>query len=105
MSLISKRKEIKAKILFISGIKVDIEMMLTNSNDLVKEALKKLKDIVAYSDPISNKMVEVEEQLIMDGINELKKLYMENNVTAILEQCKRLEDLFVMRNKKLIITK
>ena len=105
MGLISKKKEIKANVLFISGIKIDIEMMMANSNDLVKEALKKLRDIVAYSDPMSNKMVEVEEQLIMDGVVELKRLHMENNVTAVLNQCKRLEDLFVVRNKKIIATK
>lgn len=105
MGLISKKKEIKANVLFISGIKIDIEMMMENSNDLVKESLKKLRDVVAYSDPMSNKMVEAEEQLIMDGIVQLKRLYMENNVTAVLNQCKRLEDLFVVRNKKILATK
>ena len=105
MGLISKKKEIKANVLFISGIKIDIEMMMENSNDLVKESLKKLRDVVAYSDPMSNKIVEAEEQLIMDGIVELKRLHMENNVTAVLNQCKRLEDLFVVRNKKILATK
>lgn len=105
MGLISSRKKIKENVLFISGIKVDIEIMMMNSNDLVKESIKKLRDIVEYSDPMSNEMVEMEEQLIMETIVEMKRFHAESNMTEILRCCKKLEDLFVLRNKKLIVTK
>lgn len=105
MGLISSRKKIKENVLFISGIKVDIEIMMMNSNDLVKESIKKLRDIVEYSDPMSNEMVEIEEQLIMETIVEMKRFHTESNMTEMLRCCKKLEDLFVLRNKKLIVTK
>ena len=105
MGLISSRKKVKENVLFISGIKVDIEIMMMNGNDLVREAMKKLKDIVEYSDPMSNEMVKMEEQLIMETMVEMKIFHAESNIVEMLNCCKKLEELFMVRNKKLIVTK
>lgn len=105
MGLISSRKKVKENVLFISGIKVDIEIMMMNGNDLVREAMKKLKDIVEYSDPMSNEMVKMEEQLIMETMVEMKIFHTESNIVEMLNCCKKLEELFMVRNKKLIVTK
>lgn len=105
MGLISSRKKVKENVLFISGIKVDIEIMMMNGNDLVRESLKKLRDIVEYSDPMSNEMVKMEEQLIMETIFDMKRFHADRNIAEMLNCCKKLEELFVVRNKKLMVTK
>lgn len=98
--------KIKENVSFIKGINVDVEMLLQRSSDAeVKAALKKLSETVKYSDPMSNSVVAMQEQMIMQHLAELRTAFDAGNMDAVKELSAKIELLFVERNKKLMISK
>lgn len=98
--------EIKQNTLFIKGVSIDIEMMMRNCGDAeIKETLGKLHDVVLYSDPMSNKYVEAEEEQIMENMMELKSSMAAGDFVTSGMLCYRLRNLFEERNKKILATK
>lgn len=98
--------KIKENVSFIKGINVDVEMLLQRSDDAeVKGALKKLSETVKYSDPMSNKVVAMQEQMIMQYLAELRVKFDAGDMAAVKELCSKIELMFVERNKKLMVSK
>lgn len=98
--------EIKQNTIFIKGISIDIEMMMRNCNDAeIKLTLGKLHDVVLYSDPMSNKYVESEEEQIMENMVDLKSAMASGDFVTASMLCYRLRNLFEERNKKILATK
>lgn len=102
----NRTTEIKQNTVFIKGIGIDIEMMIKNCNDAeIKKTLGKLHDIVVYSDPMSNRYVESEEEQIMDNMVELKSTMSTGDFVSAERLCYKLMSLFEERNKKILATK
>lgn len=98
--------KIKENVSFIKGINVDVEMLLQRSDDAeVKAALKKLSETIKYSDPMSNSVVAMQEQMIMQYLAELRVKFDAGDMKAVKELCPKIELLFVERNKKLMVSK
>ena len=98
--------KIKENVSFIKGINVDVEMLLQRSSDAeVKGALKKLSETIKYSDPMSNKVVAMQEQMIMQYLAELRVKFDAGAMASVKELCSKIELLFVERNKKLMVSK
>ncbi|MDE6516358.1 MAG: hypothetical protein K2L18_00700 [Acetatifactor sp.] len=98
--------KIKENVSFIKGINVDVEMLLQRSSDAeIKAALKKLSETIKYSDPMSNSVVAIQEQMIMQYLTELRVKFDAGDMAAVKELCPKLELLFVERNKKLMVSK
>lgn len=97
---------IKQEVVFIKGVCIDIEMMIKNcSDDKMKKTLNKLHDVVMYSDPMSNKYVEDEEDEIMENMVELKTVMSDGDFESAKILCDRMNNLFEERNKKILATK
>lgn len=98
--------KIKENVSFIKGINVDVEMLLQRSSDAeIKAALKKLSETIKYSDPMSNSVVAMQEQMIMQYLAELRVKFDAGDMAAVKELCPKIELLFVERNKKLMVSK
>lgn len=68
-------KKAKEKVLYLKEMEVKLEGMIEDSqNSEVLESLKKLKDLIRYSDPMSNEKVEALEANILQNINSLNDL-------------------------------
>lgn len=97
---------IKDQVDFIKGLHGDVEMLFQRSGDAeAKSALKKLSETIKYSDPMSNRAVAAQEQMIMQSVTKLKERFDAGDMAAVKELCKETELLFVERNKKLMISK
>lgn len=98
--------KIKENVHFIKGLNVDVEMLIQRSTDAeTTGALKKLSETIKYSDPMSNKAVAAQEQMIMQYLAELRMTFDAGNVSKVKELCGKIELLFVERNKKLMMSK
>ncbi len=67
--------------------------------------MKKLSETIKYSDPISNSVVAIQEQMIMQYMAELRTTFDLGDMVRVKELCGKIELLFVERNKKLMISK
>ena len=98
--------KIKENVSFINGIKVDVEMLMHRStNPEVTSALKKLSETIKYSDPMTNSIVEAQEQMIMQYMMELRRVFDFDDMNQVKDLCDKIELLFIERNKKLMISK
>ncbi len=98
--------KIKENIHFIKGMNIDVEMLIQRStNTDVAESLKKLSETIKYSDPITNPIVAVQEQMIMQSMAELKNTFDSGDMAQVKVLCATIETLFIERNKKLMIAK
>lgn len=98
--------KIRENVSFIKGIHVDIEMLMQRSTSTdVKSALEKLAETVKYSDPMSNSIVASQEQMIMQGMAELRDTFDAGDMEQTKALCEKLQLLFIERNKKLKISK
>lgn len=98
--------KIKENVNFIKGLNVDVEMLIQRSTDAgTTGALKKLSETIKYSDPMSNNVVAVQEQMIMQYMAELRTTFDSGDMTKVRELCGKIELLFIERNKKLMISK
>ncbi len=98
--------KIRTNVNFIKGINVDVEMLLQRSTDAeATGALKKLSETVKYSDPMSNRIVAAQEQMIMQYMAELRNTFDSGDMVQVKELCGKIELLFIERNKKLMISK
>ncbi len=85
---------------------IDVEMLIQRStNPDVAESLKKLSETIKYSDPITNPIVAVQEQMIMQSMAELKNTFDSGDMAQVKALCATIETLFIERNKKLMIAK
>lgn len=86
-------EKVKQKVLYIREIQVKIEGLIDNSlnQDILKE-LKKIKDLVRYSDPMSNERVELLEINILDNVNLLPSLKDEDKLEKIEEIAKQINE-------------
>lgn len=99
-------KTIKTKVNFIKGITIDIEMLMHRSTNLeCTTVLKRLSEVVKYSDPMSNEFVAIQEQMIMQSLMELRSAFDMQNTMEVQNICNKIELLFIERNKKLMISK
>ena len=103
---VTKNNKIKENIHFIKGMNIDVEMLIQRStNTDVAESLKKLSETIKYSDPITNPIVAVQEQMIMQSMAELKNTFDSGDMAQVKVLCATIETLFIERNKKLMIAK
>ena len=103
---LSVDNKIKTNVLFINSIKVDVDMLMERSTDPdVTAALKKLSETVRYSDPMTNPVVATQEQMILQYVAQLKSVFDEGDANQIKDLCKKIDLLFVERNKKIMISK
>ncbi len=99
-------KKIKDNVNFIKGMNIDVEMLIQRSTNAdMTESLKKLSETIKYSDPITNPMVAVQEQMIMQYMAELKNTFDSGDMVQVKALCAKIEMLFIERNKKLMIAK
>jgi hypothetical protein len=97
---------VKQKVVEHKAINVDVDMLVANcSNAELKTKLRKLSETIKYSDPMTNEVVADVEQRIHGKISNLRD-YCENNaIDEAIKACSALEQLYVERNKKLLISK
>jgi len=87
-------------------VQSEIEILLQKSTDgEAAAALKRLSETVRYSDPVSNPAVMKQEQSIMQCIGELREAFEAGESARVRDLCSRTEELFMERNKILIISK
>lgn len=99
-------QRIKENVNFIKGINVDVEMLMQRcANPETIEALKKLSETIKYSDPMTNSVVAIQEQMIMQYMAELRTVFDSGDMNLVKELCTKIELLFVERNKKLMISR
>lgn len=99
-------KKIKENVSFIKGMNVDVEMLMQRStNPEVTNELRKLSEVIKYSDPMTNSTVAMQEQMIMQNMVELRTVFDAGDMEKVKETCTKLGLLFVERNKKLMISK
>lgn len=99
-------QKIKENVNFIKGINVDVEMLMQRcANPETTGALKKLSETIKYSDPMTNSVVTIQEQMIMQCMTELRTVFDSGDMNSVKELCTKIELLFVERNKKLMISK
>lgn len=97
---------IKENVNFIKGINADIEMLMQRStNPEATGVLKKLSETIKYSDPMTNSIVAAQEQMIMQYMTELGRVFDAGDMSQVKELCGKIELLFIERNKKLMISK
>ena len=98
--------KIKENTSFIKGLNVDVEMMLHKStNPEITKRLKNLSETIKYSDPMTNRSVSVQEQMIIQCMAELRMTFDAGKMDQVRELCEKMELLFLERNKKLMISK
>lgn len=98
--------KIRERVIFIKSLNLDIEMLIRKStNQDVLGRLKKLSDIIRYSDPMGNENTAGQEKMIIQCMEELKTAFESEDTGRIKELCEQIELLFVERNKKLMILK
>lgn len=97
---------VKESVVALKVLNVDVDSIYDAvSYPALKSALRKLSETVKYSDPMSNDAVTEIEQQIMASVDELR-IYCENEENEdALQMCKKIELLFVQRNKLLKATK
>lgn len=99
-------QKIKENVNFIKGINVDVQMLMQRcTNPETAGALKKLSETIKYSDPMTNSVVAIQEQMIMQCMTELRTVFDSGDMNSVKELCTKIELLFVKRNKKLMISK
>ena len=99
-------QKIKENVLFINAIKVDIDMLVERSTDAdVTAVLKKLSETVRYSDPMSNSVVAMQEQMILQTMVDLRGAFDDGDMAQVKELARKVELLFIERNKKIMISK
>lgn len=99
-------QKIKENVNFIKGINVDVQMLMQRcTNPETAGALKKLSETIKYSDPMTNSVVAIQEQMIMQCMTELRTVFDSGDMNSVKELCTKIELLFVERNKKLMISK
>lgn len=99
-------QKIKENVNFIKGINIDVEMLMHRcTNTETTGALKKLSEIIKYSDPMTNSAVAMQEKMIMQYMAELRTTFDSGDMNSVMDICSKIELLFVERNKKLIISK
>ncbi len=82
-------EKVKEKVLYLREIEVSIAGIIDNTeNKEVKTELTNLKDLVRYSDPMSNEKVEKIEKEILANVNLLKSLKDEDKLIKIIELTK-----------------
>ena len=97
---------LKENVEAIKTLVVDVDVFIPQVNDpALKKSLKKLSEIIKYSDPMSNAAVADIEEQIMQTVNELR-INIENSRNAeAIQTCKDIEVLFMQRNSLLKATK
>ena len=105
-TLAENEKARKKDVLFIRGLVIEIEMLITKcqNEELVKK-LSSLKDVVEYSDPRSTDLVSAHDENIMMLMDALKECVAEADINDALEVCCKMEEIFIERNKILLATK
>ncbi len=85
---------------------VEIEMLMDSAKDPeLKSQLRRLSETVRYSDPMTNDFVADLDARIKQEVFELQMHCEDENVPAAKESVKRLQHLYVERNKKLLASK
>ncbi|MBR4343519.1 MAG: hypothetical protein IKP88_12600 [Lachnospiraceae bacterium] len=98
--------KIKDNVSFISGLNIDVEMLIEQCNDIeTTQSLKKLSETIKYSDPMSNSVVSTQDQMLMRYMPELKMTFESGDMAQVREISKKMNLLLIERNKKLIATK
>ncbi len=93
-------EKIKVKRTFIQLLQIDIEMLVNAEKDnKTKEVLKKLVEMVRFSDPISHEMLSELETKIITIVEKMK------NASNKIEFAREVEVLLIERNKKCKILK
>ena len=96
-------KKIKENVGNIRGLNVDVEMLIQRCTDTeTTSALNKLSEIIKYSNPMSTNAVATQDQMIMQYMPELRMAFDSDDMEKVKDLCKKLELLFIERNKKIM---
>ncbi len=86
-------EKVQQKVLYIQEIRVKLESVIDNTkNKEVLKELNKLKDLVRYSDPMSNEKVESLEEKILQNVNLLSSLKDDEKPVKIKEITKQVNE-------------
>ena len=94
---IKYNEETKKNQTFISSIQKEIEVIY-NINDNYKENMSELKDLIRYSNPVSNNEVKSLENNIIKNINQLKENITGNNKENVIKLINDLKNDLNERN-------
>lgn len=85
---------------------VDIEMLRDEAKDPeLKRELGRLAEAVRYSDPMTNDFIADVDARIRQETFALQTFCEDNDLVSAKDSCKKLQRLYVERNKKLLATK
>jgi hypothetical protein len=97
---------VERKVAQHKAFSVDVDVLLAGCTDAaLKPKLRKLSEIIKYSDPMSNDAVADVEQRILQKVAELGAYCESNEAEEAGKTCSAIELLYVERNKKLLVSK
>ena len=98
--------KIKNKTFFIKSLTVDIDSLLTRvTSSEISDEIKKIYEVVRYSDPMSNDALSGIETSITVKVSELSECVANADVEGVKELVKEIVILINDRNKKCMLLK
>lgn len=94
-------KKLQSKVSYIKELQIDVEMVMQRVDDgEAKKKLKKLSEMIKYSNPMSNESLSLIESKIATKSAELSALANGNQIDKLEELCEGIEQLLDERNRK-----
>lgn len=92
---------IEKKVDYINNVKVDIEIAMSRIKDkIVLEKMKELKEIIEYSDPMSNDSLVTLEKEISDNVSSIKNFIVNKSEIEVVNYIEEIINLVKERNIK-----
>lgn len=94
-------KKLQPKVSYIKELQVEVEIVMQRVDDgEAKKRLKKLSEIIKYSDPMSGESLSLVEAKIANKAAELSDLASGGQIDKLGELCEGIEQLLDERNRK-----
>jgi hypothetical protein len=105
-AIIDLNESVKITVQTHKNLNIDVDSLMSYAkNPTSKEAIRKLSEIIKYSDPMSNESVAKLDELIKLKIGEMKLQLELNNDNSIKSTCSEIESLYKERNQRLLNSK
>jgi hypothetical protein len=105
-AIIDLNETVKTTVQAHKNQNIDVESLMSYAKSPTsKEALRKLSEVIKYSDPITNESVAKLDDLIKLKIDELKLQLELNNDNSIKSICNEIESIYKERNQRLLNSK
>ena len=99
-------KQVNTKKRYIESLSIECEsLLLVETNELVRNALVDLKEVIRYSDPMSPKELSVIEDEILYKVSELTNSFSSLTEEQKVESIKNIKNQMLVRNMKCKIFK